>query len=148
VFPKPETETGSFICGNLQSSAYLVFQHPGFTPRYCRQQRRALLPHVFTLTSTQVRRRFFSAALSVIPFPESLPVRKRVALCCPDFPPFFRKEEQRRNSLPLAKVVNAHRTSSKLFYSEQEKALRCFQTEALSAERSTRVFIAQLFRIE
>lgn len=100
VFPKPETETGSFICCNLQTGAYLVFQHPGFTPHNCRQLRRALLPHVFTLTCIHVCGRYSFLRHFPLPKPlrfESLPVRKRVALCCPDFPPFFCSKPQKNS---------------------------------------------------
>lgn len=45
-----------------------------------------LLPHHFTLTPAS-RSGILSVALAVIRFRRSLPVRKQLALCCPDFPP-------------------------------------------------------------
>ena len=55
-------------------------------------QRRALLPHIFTLTPYQFspkregRRRLFSVILAVFLLQEIPPVRWCGALCCPDFP--------------------------------------------------------------
>jgi hypothetical protein len=48
-----------------------------------------LLPHPFTLTVPVIKQDLgglVSAALSVPGFHRALPVRKRSALCCPDFP--------------------------------------------------------------
>ncbi len=69
--------------------AYLVFQLPGFTNLAITNKARELLPHVFTLIPIQDQDGIFSVALSVIQVfnPKPLPVRKRDALCCPDFPP-------------------------------------------------------------
>src|SRR5690606_3216406 len=73
---------------------YLVFQHTRFTVMHVAIQDRELLPHVFTLTPTS-RSGIFSVALSVSHLHKSLPVRKRVALCCPDFPLSRPKTRQR-----------------------------------------------------
>jgi len=48
-------------------------------------QGRGLLPHVFTL-APQAGRYLFCGTFCPPPCGGSLPVRKRVALCCPDFP--------------------------------------------------------------
>ncbi|MDF2519084.1 MAG: hypothetical protein K0R59_4380, partial [Sphingobacterium sp.] len=64
-------------------ATYLVFQHTRFTVMYVTIQDRKLLPYVFTLTP---KSGIFSVALSVCYLHSILPVRKRVALCCPDFP--------------------------------------------------------------
>lgn len=71
----------------LHTLAYLVFQLPGFTKISITREARELLPHVFTLSQLTLGG-LFSVALSVIQvfIPKSLPVRKRDALCCPDFP--------------------------------------------------------------
>jgi len=53
---------------------------------YVTIQGRELLPRVFTLTPLK-RSGLFSVALSVPGDYQDLPVRKRDALCCPDFPP-------------------------------------------------------------
>ena len=74
----------------LHALAYLVFQLPGFTKIPITREARELLPHVFTLTLFAEGEQcgLFSVALSVIQvfIPKCLPVRKRDALCCPDFP--------------------------------------------------------------
>lgn len=81
----------------LHALAYLVFQLPGFTSLAITGKNRELLPHVFNLTcvnglASQHQPNpiggVLSAALSIIWafIPKSLPVRKRDALCCPDFP--------------------------------------------------------------
>lgn len=75
-------------------ATYLVFQHTRFTVMHVTMQNCELLPHIFTLTPTS-RSGIFSVALSVSYFHKSLPVRKRVALCCPDFPPSHPKTRQR-----------------------------------------------------
>lgn len=66
---------------------------------YVTIQDRKLLPYVFTLTP---KSGIFSVALSVCYFHNSLPVRKRVALCCPDFP-LLSKKSSDRTSLLLRK---------------------------------------------
>jgi len=48
-----------------------------------------LLPHLFTLILFRRKERLFSVAL---PCFMQLPVRKHVALRCPDFPLFFSEE--------------------------------------------------------
>ena len=72
----------------LHTLAYLVFQLPGFTTLPIARKNRELLPHVFNLTCAKAIGGMFSAALSIIQvfIPEPLPVRKRDALFCPDFP--------------------------------------------------------------
>lgn len=80
----------------LHALAYLVFQLPGFTSLAITDKNRELLPHVFNLTCVNglaLRHQpnpiggVLSAALSVFRFYiGTLPVRKRDALCCPDFP--------------------------------------------------------------
>ena len=72
----------------LRALAYLVFQLPGFTNLAITSKARELLPHVFTL-SQLAPGGIFSVALSVVQVfnPKPLPVRKRDALRCPDFPP-------------------------------------------------------------
>ncbi len=72
---------------------YLVFQLPGFTKFPVTRKDRELLPRVFTLI-TVTRDGIFSVALSVarVFIPWRLPVRKRDALCCPDFPLLIKQE--------------------------------------------------------
>jgi len=66
-----------------QSSVYTVLQPARRTAGTCRHVRGGLLPRLFTLTAR--RRRSFSVTL--LSPREDLPVRKRGALRCPDFPP-------------------------------------------------------------
>lgn len=58
----------------------------------CYQPRGALLPHLFTLTGTEVLRRLFSVALSVGSRPPG--VTWRLALWSPDFPPSLLAEQK------------------------------------------------------
>ncbi|SKB55455.1 hypothetical protein SAMN05660841_01193 [Sphingobacterium nematocida] len=67
-------------------TTYLVFQHTRFTVMHVTIQYRELLPHVFTLTPKIVA--VYSLWHFLYPINWALPVRKRVALCCPDFPLF------------------------------------------------------------
>lgn len=64
---------------------------PEVFPRIHRWIRRELLPHGFTLIQPKPDG-LVSVALSVIWefLLKLLPVRKQDALCCPDFPPFWR----------------------------------------------------------
>src|SRR5690606_5246531 len=72
----------------LVSATYLTLQPPGFTAMYVAIQSRRLLPYVFTLTRVLQHKRFIFCGTFRLPiFIRSLPVRKRGALCCPDFPP-------------------------------------------------------------
>jgi len=73
----------------LHALAYLVFQLPGFTNLPVSRNNREPLPHVFNLTcALRAIGGLLSVALSIIQvfIPEPLPVKKRDALCCPDFP--------------------------------------------------------------
>src|SRR5690606_2120991 len=74
----------------LVSATYLTFQPPGFTAMHVTIQSRGLLPHVFTLISPEARRYIYCGTFRITPFGVTLPVRKRGALRCPDFPPFRR----------------------------------------------------------
>src|SRR5690606_31748773 len=87
AYPLRFPPTGGMEASNSPVSAtYLALQPPGFTAMYVTIQSRGLLPHVFTLTPIN-RSGLFSVALSVSASWRTLPVRKRGALCCPDFPP-------------------------------------------------------------
>src|SRR5690606_558443 len=70
----------------LVSATYLTFQPPGFTAMHVTIQSRGLLPHIFTLTSPEARRYIFCGTFRIAPRGATLPVRKRGALRCPDFP--------------------------------------------------------------
>jgi hypothetical protein len=61
----------------------MVLQHTRRTANHVAMATGGLLPHLFTLTLQAGR--LFSVTL-LYPY-EYLPVRKRDALCCPDFPP-------------------------------------------------------------
>lgn len=59
-------------------------------------QKRELLPHVFTFSCKQV---VIFCGTAVFVLQQILPVRKQNALCCPDFPPFYFKERWIINDL-------------------------------------------------
>src|SRR5664279_3266075 len=75
----------------------MVFQPIRFTPPAVACTDRELLPRVFTLTPPRTRGggNFLWHCLSLrLLYPESLPVRKYGALCCPDFPPRQRRGDR------------------------------------------------------
>lgn len=101
----------------------------------CCQPRGALLPHLFTLTGTEVLRRLFSVALSV---GSRLPgVTWHFALWSPDFPPSLFAEqketatvrstlqapEYRRNALP-ASSPGGTRPQTQLLFAFQRRLVQ------------------------
>lgn len=85
----------------------------------CYQPRGALLPHLFTLTGTEVLRRLFSVALSV---GSRLPgVTWHFALWSPDFPPSLFANKKRQ------------RLSDRLSGGQSTWLNRCLQAERLAS---------------
>ena len=79
---------GKHRAGRPQPSVYLNFQHPRCTPHSVTTWAVVSYTHLLTLTHRPSREggdgRLFSSAL--LSSRELLPVKKRITLCCPDFP--------------------------------------------------------------
>ena len=90
----PPTEPprgGKHRAGRPLPSVYLNFQHPRCTPHSVTTWAVVSYTHLLTLTHRPLLReregsdgRLFSSAL--LSSRELLPVKKRITLCCPDFP--------------------------------------------------------------
>src|SRR5690606_20975090 len=100
---RPRRENGMETSSPLVSATYLTFQPPGFTAMHVTIQSRRLLPHVFTLIPPEARRYIFCGTFRIAPHGATLPVRKRGALRCPDFPP------SRRGGRAIEQVCHVQR---------------------------------------